>query len=279
MYKISIDKELFDDILLKKTNLLTKENTKYWKKELLDTKIVNDKISYSIKQFDKIMVTNGFGEDKPSLIAQCQKVEYSSYYDRFEFTLGKILEQKNTNLDKDYKDTLIANLLKEKEMLEDKMNRDILTGLYNRRKMEEDLEAFVNQNNSFLLTAIFIDADRFKGINDNFGHKAGDDALIYLSKKLKTHSKYLNGEAYRYGGEEFLILCFIAKDRVISKLNDLREDIKSEPIFHPKKDIFITVSIGVSFFSECSNKEELLIKADKGVYKAKNDGRDRIEII
>ncbi len=279
MYKISVDKELFNDILLKKTNILTRDNTKYWKKELLDTKIVNDKISYSIKQFDKIMVSNGLGADKPLVIIECEKVNYSSHYDRFEFTLGKIIEQRNINLEQDYKDTLIENLLREKELLEDKMNRDVLTGLYNRRKMEENLESFVKQNNSFLLTAIFIDADRFKGINDNFGHKAGDDALIYLARKLELHSKTLNGEVYRYGGEEFLILCFIAKDRVISKLNDLKEDIKSESIPHPKRDISITVSMGVSFFSECSSKEELLIKADKGVYKAKSNGRDRIEIV
>ncbi len=279
MYKISVDKKLFNDILLKKVNILIKDSSKYWKKELLDTKIINDKISYGIKQFDKIIICNGLGKEKPSMIVECLSIKYSGHYDRFEFHLGKIIEQRNTNLEEDYKDALIENLLKEKELLKDKMNRDILTGLYNRRKMEEDLEVFVHQNNSFLLTAIFIDADRFKGINDNFGHKAGDDALIYLSKKLKVHAKSLNGEVYRYGGEEFLILCFIAKDRVIPKLNDLKEDIKSEMIPHPKRPISITVSMGVSFFSECINKDDLLIKADEGVYKAKNNGRDRIEII
>lgn len=279
MYKISVSKELFDDILLKKTHLLTKENNKYWKKELIEPKIINDKISYTIKQFDKITITNGLGKDKPLLIVECLKVDYSSSYDRFEFVLGKIIEQKNTDLNEDYKDNLIEQLLREKELLEDQMKRDHLTGVYTRKKMEDDLDSFVNQKNSFLLTAIFIDADRFKGINDNFGHKAGDEVLHYLGQKLLNHAKHLNGEVYRYGGEEFIILCFIAKDRIIPRLNDLREDIKSQTVYHPKKDISVTVSMGVSFFSECGSKEKLLKNADLGVYKAKENGRDRIEIV
>lgn len=279
MYKISVSKELFEDILLKKTHLLIKENSKYWKKELIEPKIVNDRISYSIKQFDKLTITNGLGNDKPLLIVECLNVNYSSSYDRFEFTLGKILEQKNTTLNEDYKDNLIEQLLKEKELLEDQMKRDHLTGVYSRKKMEDDLDSFVNQKNSFLLTAIFIDADRFKGINDNFGHKTGDEVLRYLGAKLLKHAKDLNGEVYRYGGEEFIILCFIAKDRIIAKLNDLREDIKADTIAHSKRDISITVSMGVAFFSECGSKDELLKHADLGVYKAKENGRDRIEIV
>jgi len=279
MYKISVDKKLFDDILLKKTLVLTKENNKYWKKELLDVKIINNKISYNINQFTSLTITNGLGDDKPQLVVECLKVEYSSSFDRFEFHLGKVLEQKNTDLSEDYKDTLIEQLLKEKQQLEDKMNRDHLTGVFTRRKMQDDLEQYVNQNNSFLLTAIFIDADRFKGINDNFGHEAGDRTLVYLGDKLKEHAKHLNGEAYRYGGEEFIILCFIAKDRLVQKLNDLREDIKAQRVPHPLRDIAITVSMGVSFFSECRNDMELLKKADDGVYKAKENGRDRIEFM
>lgn len=278
MYKVSVGKELFEDILLKKTHILTKENSKYWKKELLEPKIVNDKISYGIKQFEQIIITNGLGEDKPLLVAECLKVDYSSSYDRFEFTLGKILEQRNTNLEEDYKDNLIEQLLKEKEILEDQMNRDHLTGVYSRRKMEDDLDSFVNQKNSFLLTAIFVDADRFKGINDNFGHEAGDKTLVYLAKKLQKYAKSLNGEVYRYGGEEFVILCFLAKDRLIQRLNELREDIKTEKVPHTKRDISVTVSMGVSFYSDCENAEDMIKRADECLYHAKDKGRDRIEI-
>jgi diguanylate cyclase (GGDEF)-like protein len=278
MYKISVSKELFNDILLKKTILLTKENNKYWKKELLNPTIIDNKINYSIKQFEKIVITNGLGDEKPQLVIECKKVDYSLSKDLFEFHLGKILEQKNTNLKEDYKDTLIEQLLQEKIQLEDKINRDHLTQVYNRRKMYEDLKSFINHKNSFLLTTIFIDADRFKGINDNFGHEAGDKTLVYLAKKLQKYAKSLNGEVYRYGGEEFVILCFLAKDRLIQRLNELREDIKTEKVPHTKRDISVTVSMGVSFYSDCENAEDMIKRADECLYHAKDKGRDRIEI-
>jgi diguanylate cyclase (GGDEF)-like protein len=277
MYKISVDKELFKDIQFKKTNIIEKKTSKYWQKELLEPKIVNDKIRYSIKQVDKLLITNGLGDDKPQLTIDCEKIDYSVKKDIFEFNLGKILEQRNTDLADNYKDNLIEELLREKAQLEDTMNRDHLTGVYNRRKMENDLDMFINQNNSSLLSAIFIDADRFKGINDNFGHDAGDRTLVYLGQKLQKHANILNGEVYRYGGEEFIILCFVSKGEIIGKLDDLRKEIKAQRIYHTKKDISITVSMGVSFYTDCSSKEELIKKADNGVYKAKNNGRDRIE--
>jgi len=279
MYKISVSKNLFEDILLKKTSLLTKESSKYWKKELLEPKIIDDKITYSIKQFDKLTITNGLGDDKPQLVVECKKIDYSSSFDRFEFTLGKVIEQKNTQIEEDYKDTLIEQLLKEKELLEDKMNRDHLTQVYNRKKMQEDLDKFVNQNNSNLLCAIFIDADRFKGINDNFGHDAGDRVLQYLANKLQTHASYLNGEVYRYGGEEFVILCFLPKEQIVKKVEDLRVDVKSQRVYHKNKDISLTLSMGVAFYDDFKDKDLLLQKADEAVYKAKNRGRDTIVFI
>jgi diguanylate cyclase (GGDEF)-like protein len=277
MDKLSVSKEIFDDILLKKVVILTKENSKYWKKELLEPKIINDVISYSVKQFPSLTIINGLGKDKPLLVVECNRVSYSSSKDCFEFKLGKILEQKNTNLEEDYKDNLIEQLLKEKQLLEDRMNKDHLTQVYNRRKMEDDLEVFQRQSNSSFLSAIFIDADRFKGINDNFGHEAGDRTLQYLGNKLKKHAKNLNGEVYRYGGEEFIILCFITKEHIFKPLNILREDIKSEHLYHATKDISITVSMGVAFFSNYKNTYEMIQASDKAVYKAKNNGRDRIE--
>lgn len=277
MYKISVDKELFKDIQFKKVQILEKMTSKYWKKELLEPKIENDRIKYSIKQIDKLIITNGLGEDKPQLTIECEKIDYSFKKDIFEFHLGKIQEQRNTDISEDYKDTLIEELLREKAELEDSINRDHLTGVYNRRKMENDLGMFINQNNSAQLCAIFIDVDRFKGVNDNFGHDTGDRVLIYLGEKLKVHARLLNGEVYRYGGEEFIILSFISKGEIISKLNNLRLDIKSQRIYHSKRDISVTVSMGVSFYKECSSKEEMIKRADDGLYIAKNNGRDRIE--
>lgn len=276
MYKISVSKEQFEDILLKKSFLLEKQSTKYWKKELIDAKIVNNKISYGLKQIDKLFITNGLGEDKPQLTVQCKKIDYSVSNNSFVFHLGKIIEQKNISIKEDYKDILIERLIQEKLKLEDSLNKDHLTQIYNRKKMEDDLSSFIIQKNSFLLTAIFIDADRFKLINDNFGHSVGDKILIYLAQKLEEYAKRLNGFAYRYGGEEFVILCFVAKDRLIGILNTLKEDIKSQ-MMDLNEEIFITVSMGISFYDEYKNKDLFIYKADEALYKAKKNGRDRIE--
>lgn len=277
MYNVSVSKELFEDILLKKESILYKKNSTFWKKELLEPKIEAEQISYSIKQLDKITLTNGLGEDKPQMVIKCDKVDYCSSSGLFEFHLGEIIEQKNVSFSTDYKDVLISQLLKEKQLLEDSLNKDYLTQVYNRRKMEIDLEKLIRKENTSLLTAIFIDADRFKGINDNFGHDTGDKVLIYIAQRLDYFAKKLQGNVYRYGGEEFVILSLLPKEKMALVINELRQDIKSKKIYHPKRDIAITVSLGISFYIDYNDKWEFLKKADEAVYKAKKNGRDRVE--
>ena len=77
MYKLSINKELFENILLKRIIILEKENTNYWKKELLEPILKENKLTYEIKQFEKIIITNGLGKDKPQIVVECLKVDYS----------------------------------------------------------------------------------------------------------------------------------------------------------------------------------------------------------
>ncbi len=125
MYKLSINKELFENILLKKTFILEKNNTNYWKKELIDPILKDDKLSYEIKQFKKIIITNGLGKDKPQIVIECLKVDYSISKNVFEFHLGKILEQKNISQKEDEKDILIKKLLKENEELENKLKEKV----------------------------------------------------------------------------------------------------------------------------------------------------------
>ena len=125
MYKLSINKELFDNILLKKTFIIEKENTNYWKKELLEPIIKDDKLTYEIKQFEKLLLTNGLGNSKPQLVIECLKVDYLITNGLFQFHLGKILEQKNIIQIEDEKDILIKQLLIEKAQLEKKLKEKI----------------------------------------------------------------------------------------------------------------------------------------------------------
>ena len=121
MYKLSINKELFENILLKKTLVLEKENTNYWKKELLEPILKDDKLTYEIKQFKKIVITNGLGNDKPQIVVECLKVDYSIENGVFEFHLGKILEQKNVGIEEQDKDKIIEQLLEENKKLKEKV--------------------------------------------------------------------------------------------------------------------------------------------------------------
>lgn len=121
MYKLSINKDLFENILLKKILILEKENTNYWKKELLEPILKDDKLTYEIKQFKKIVITNGLGNDKPQIVVECLKVDYSIENGVFEFHLGKILEQKNVGIEEQDKDKIIEQLLEENKKLKEKV--------------------------------------------------------------------------------------------------------------------------------------------------------------
>ena len=121
MYKLSINKDLFENILLKKILILEKENTNYWKKELLEPILKDDKLTYEIKQFKKIVISNGLGNDKPQIVVECLKVDYSIENGVFEFHCGKILEQKNVVIEEQDKDKIIEQLLEENKKLKEKV--------------------------------------------------------------------------------------------------------------------------------------------------------------
>lgn len=119
MFKLSVNKDLFSRILSKKLYVIEKESSNYWKKELLEPIIIENKLTYKIKQINKLLITNGLGEDKPQIVIECLKIDFSQQKGIFEFYLGKILEQKNiAEIEvEDEKDILIKQLLDEKKEL------------------------------------------------------------------------------------------------------------------------------------------------------------------
>ncbi|MBF7071371.1 hypothetical protein L5F43_08945 [Aliarcobacter butzleri] len=119
MFKLSVNKDLFSKILSKKLYVIEKESSNYWKKELLEPIIIENKLTYKIKQINKLLLTNGLGEDKPQIVIECLKIDFSQQKGIFEFYLGKVLEQKNiAEIEvEDEKDILIKQLLNEKKEL------------------------------------------------------------------------------------------------------------------------------------------------------------------
>ena len=171
-------------------------------------------------------------------------------------------------------------LIKREAHLREQSVRDHLTGLFNRRYMEETLERELLRasRKQLYLGVIMLDVDNFKGINDTFGHAAGDIILQELGNLLLEH---IRGEdiASRYGGDEFIIVLPDAPREVTRVRAELIRQNAHLIHFPFEKQIPgpVTLSIGVAAFPEDgSTSAEILKAADIALYRAKDEGRDRV---
>jgi diguanylate cyclase (GGDEF)-like protein len=123
-----------------------------------------------------------------------------------------------------------------------------------------------------------LDVDHFKNVNDTKGHPVGDEVLRELVNRLRLSVRPYDIIG-RYGGEEFLILLpDTVFEEGVEVAERIRMAIRREPFNVCGEDIRISVSLGISSLDEKDQKlDELLKRADEGLYKAKNAGRDRVE--
>lgn len=172
----------------------------------------------------------------------------------------------------------VANL-KLRETLRSLSIRDPLTGLFNRRYMEESLEReqYRSERNNIPLGIIMIDIDHFKRFNDTFGHDAGDTILRAFGALLQ---KMIRGFdiACRYGGEEFCVILSGAPLEVtLKRAEQLREAVKQMQVQYEQPLSAITLSLGVAVFPQHgSTAQDVLQAADAALYRAKKEGRDRV---
>ncbi|WWW12606.1 diguanylate cyclase [Arcobacter cryaerophilus gv. pseudocryaerophilus] len=156
---------------------------------------------------------------------------------------------------------------------------DKLTGLYNRFKIDKELSLQkdnIDRNDSYSCGLILIDIDYFKSINDTLGHLVGDCILKDISKLLKNNLRKTDIIG-RWGGEEFLIILpFTSKDIAKKVAENLRALIE-ENNFSYNMNRKITISIGVTEFSKSKSVEDTLLLVDNLLYKAKENGRNRVE--
>jgi diguanylate cyclase (GGDEF)-like protein len=176
----------------------------------------------------------------------------------------------------------VANL-KLRETLRHLSIRDPLTGLFNRRYMEESLERELRRadRKGTSVGIIMIDIDHFKRVNDTYGHEAGDTVLREMGVLLQRHIRG-SDIACRYGGEEFtLILTDSPLSVAQHRAEHLREEIKELHIEYRGQDLgTITLSMGVAAFPQHGATEEALLQAaDLALYRAKAEGRDRVVLI
>jgi diguanylate cyclase (GGDEF)-like protein len=171
----------------------------------------------------------------------------------------------------------LSNLMLRSDLLQLSIH-DPLTGLYNRRYMEETLELETRRavRKEKSIGVLMLDIDHFKTFNDRFGHAAGDELLKALASL--TLANLRSGDiACRFGGEEFLLILPEASAEVaLRRAEDLREHVQKLEVRHGDQILGpITISIGVAVFPENGRtREQLLGAADAALYKAKKAGRN-----
>ena len=157
-------------------------------------------------------------------------------------------------------------------------NTDDLTGMLSREVMESSLKEQDDRarrtGHSFFVA--LADLDHFKKINDTYGHQAGDIVLENIARIFDDSLRPYD-DAFRYGGEEFLVLLpETTLNKAVNVMDRLREEVKAAVIKTGEHNITITISVGISEFSPNMNIEELVSTADENLYKAKSGGRDRV---
>lgn len=153
---------------------------------------------------------------------------------------------------------------------------DQLTGLFNRkemyRQMEMEMESLSIDNP---LSILVIDMDRFKLINDNYGHRAGDMVLQEVSSIIRKAISF-TPRAFRFGGEEFIILMRMNETQAVALGEFIRKEVEQYQFQYEEVDFNVTVSLGINTVICSSNLNETIEKADRALYEAKSKGRNQV---
>lgn len=166
-----------------------------------------------------------------------------------------------------------------RETLRNLSFRDGLTGLYNRRYLEETLEREMSRSkrNSAPLAIFMIDIDHFKNFNDQYGHEAGDAVLQAFANVLKNFMRK-EDIACRYGGEEFMcVIPGVDSDLALQRTKELHEQVSQIHVrFGGNTLAQVTISIGVAIYpQQGENMHDLIAVSDTALYQAKNSGRNK----
>ncbi|MGG5807814.1 PleD family two-component system response regulator [Falsiroseomonas sp. CW058] len=172
---------------------------------------------------------------------------------------------------KRYQERLRADLDRSLEMAV----TDPLTGLRNRRYVRRHLEGVLRNSGAAVL---LIDVDRFKSVNDTYGHAAGDVVLREVAERVRGHLRAADVVA-RYGGEEFLVVMSGAQAEDAQLVAErLRGAIAAVPVTADGQALNVTASVGVAAGEIGAQSDDVVSAADAALYRAKNNGRNRVEL-
>ena len=163
-------------------------------------------------------------------------------------------------------------------------NVDALTGISNRRRMQDMLKTVLDEyeNQRYQTVIAMLDIDHFKKINDTYGHDVGDEVLVRLAQILQN--KHRENESFhvsRWGGEEFLVFYERhqkSREEVISEFDSLRQQVQNMEVEYNGNTIQITVTIGLAFYEKGESIHKLIKVADQNLYEGKNSGRNKVVV-
>ncbi|QPJ66075.1 MAG: GGDEF domain-containing protein [Candidatus Nitrohelix vancouverensis] len=172
----------------------------------------------------------------------------------------------------------MTSLCERLQKSESMVHVDVLTNIFNRSayeiKINQSVKEFQRYHEAFAL--LVIDIDHFKNINDQYGHKAGDEVLVLVADTLKQAVRSTD-EIFRYGGEEFVvILNKIDRKNALKLAEKLRAAIEKDYLVYKKQKLQVTISIGLAFINESDNEETVFENADQALYDAKRRGRNQV---
>ncbi len=268
---------LGEDFLVKHCNGATLNITGYDYKDLKGNSlhaIINSNFNYNtIMQTGNVIniEVDLQRENKEDLVCE---LSATVIYDEYKDILGILILLHDVSERKS-----IAEIQREYALkLEKSVYYDVLTELSNRQKMREDIDILLdNKNEKFAF--LFIDLDKFKSVNDNYGHLAGDSILKTVAMRLKSIIRSTD-TVYRIGGDEFIIILRNLKEIAnAEKIATAVFKTLSSAFTYNENQLFVGACIGISIFPEHGIDEDTLSKkADLAMYEAKRNGGNGYKI-
>jgi len=235
---------------------------------------------------------------KPHSNEEHPKISYVSYFEPWNWVLGTgvYLDDMRKNIRRTIINTsgsflavfivfftlafLLVNVLV--RQLEKLSVRDHLTNLYTKRFLDELLPTILSKHQrekNLLLAVIFIDIDHFKNINDQYGHKYGDEVLTDVAQMLVSKTRP-SDFCIRFGGEEFLIVGqFANKKSIVDCAERIRGAVSLIPFKNKNIQFQLTVSAGIAIYNDSEESfDDTMKRADKMLYRSKDTGRNRVSI-
>lgn len=171
-----------------------------------------------------------------------------------------------------------ARLRRERDVATDQAGHDPLTGVFNRRALQQRLPALLAQAGATAqpLSLVFLDLDHFKRVNDRFGHAVGDQCLCELVERTRLAMRESDLLA-RYGGEEFVIvLPGLDSSAAADWADRLRREIAASPFPAGAEAIPVNASLGICEWAPGDDIDALFVRADQALYRAKQRGRNQV---